>query len=170
MAHWLLKTEPSAYSYADLERDKRTVWEGVSSAPALLHLRAVRAGDSVVVYHTGGEKAAVGLARVSRGAYPDPKLGDERRVVVDLVPVRVFASPVPLTAFRADAELSGSELVRFTRLSVVPLTVAQHERVLELATGAASVTAARTSTRATPRAAAPVPGGRGAVRAKPRAS
>src|SRR6185503_19999056 len=150
MAHWLLKTEPTAYSYADLERDKRTVWEGVSSAPALLHLRAVRAGDSVVVYHTGGEKAAVGLARVRRGAYPDPKLGDER-LVVDLVPVRVFASPVPLTAFRADAELSGSDLVRFTRLSVVPLTVAQHERVLELASGAASVPAARTSTRATPR-------------------
>ena len=133
MAHWLLKTEPSAYSYADLERDKRTVWEGVSSAPALLHLRAVRSGDSVVVYHTGGEKSAVGLARVSRGAYADPKLADEKRVVVDLTPVRAFASPVPLSVFRTDDVLSGSELVRFTRLSVVPLTAEQHARVLELA-------------------------------------
>ena len=170
MAHWLLKTEPSAYSYADLERDKRTVWEGVSSAPALLHLRAVRAGDSVVVYHTGGEKSAVGLARVSRGAYPDPKLGDERRVVVDLVPVRAFASPVPLTEFRADAVLSGSELVRFTRLSVLPLTAAQHERVLELASGVQEATRPRTSTVAPPRAAAPAAGRRGATRAKPRVS
>jgi predicted RNA-binding protein with PUA-like domain len=170
MAHWLLKTEPSAYSYADLEHDKRTVWEGVSSAPALLHLRAVRAGDSVVVYHTGGEKSAVGLARVSRGAYPDPKLGDERRVVVDLVPVRAFASPVPLTAFRADAVLSGSELVRFTRLSVLPLTAAQHERVLELASGALGAAMPRTSAGATSRAAAPAAGRRGAARAKPRVS
>jgi predicted RNA-binding protein with PUA-like domain len=170
MAHWLLKTEPSAYSYADLERDKRTVWEGVSSAPALLHLRAVRAGDSVVVYHTGGEKAAVGLARVSRGAYPDPKLGDERRVVVDLVPMRAFASPEPLTAFRADAVLSGSELVRFTRLSVLPLTAAQHERVLELAAGTLEAATPRTSRGATSRAAAPAAGRRGAGRAKPRVS
>jgi len=152
MAHWLVKTEPSAYSYADLERDKRTVWEGVSSAPALLHLRAVRTGDHVVVYHTGGEKAAVGLARVSRGAYPDPKQGDERRVVVDLVPVRAFAAPVPLAAFRADGELSGSELVRFTRLSVLPLTAGQYERVLELATGSAKPVATPAAARTKPRA------------------
>jgi predicted RNA-binding protein with PUA-like domain len=170
MAHWLFKTEPSAYSYADLERDKRTVWEGVSSAPALLHLRAVRAGDSVVVYHTGGEKAVMGLARVSRGAYADPKLGEERRVVVDLVPVRAFASPVTLTTFRADSVLSGSELVRFTRLSVLPLTDSQHERVLELASGTVEATTPRARTRTTPRAAAPAARRRGAVRAKPRTS
>ncbi len=148
MAHWLLKTEPSAYSYADLERDKRTVWEGVSSAPALLQLRAVRAGDSVVVYHTGAEKSAVGLARVNRGAYPDPKLGDDRRVVVDLTAVRSLATPVPLSVFRVDDVLSGSELVRFTRLSVVPLTAEQYARVLELAAGSAKSFTTRSKPRA----------------------
>ena len=135
MAHWLFKTEPSAYSYADLERDKRTVWEGVSNAAALIHLRNVSAGDSVVIYHTGDVKSAVGLAEVKRGPYADPKLGDPKRVVVDLVPVRSLAVPVSISTFRADDVLRGSELVRFTRLSVMPLTEAQHTRVLQLATG-----------------------------------
>lgn len=149
MAHWLFKTEPSAYSYADLERDKRTVWEGVSNAAALIHLRQVHAGDSVVIYHTGGEKSAVGLAEVKRGPYADPKLGDPKRVVVDLAPVRALASPVPIATFRADDVLRGSELVRFTRLSVMPLTSAQHERLLQLATGA--------TVRAKPAATPPAP-------------
>ena len=138
MAHWLFKTEPSAYSYADLERDKRTVWEGVANALALQHLRTVRTGDSVVVYHTGSEKAAVGLARVSRGPYADPKLADARRVVVDLEPVRALGAPVPLTAFRGDTVLRGTELVRNSRLSVMPLTPEEHERIRELAGGSAS--------------------------------
>jgi len=132
MSHWLFKTEPSEYSYADLARDKRAVWEGVSNALALIHLRNVRAGDSVVLYHTGGEKAAVGLARVARGPYPDPRLGDPRRVVVDLVPDRAFAHAVPLDAFRADRLLATTELVRISRLSVMPLPPAAFERVLAL--------------------------------------
>ena len=130
MAHWLFKTEPSAYSYADLERDKRTVWEGVSNAAALIHLRQVHAGDSVVIYHTGGEKSAVGLAEVKRGPYADPKLGDPRRVVVDLKPLRALPAPVPLADFRADPVLKTTELVRISRLSVVPLTAAHFARVL----------------------------------------
>lgn len=131
MAHWLFKTEPSEYSYADLARDKRVAWEGISNATALIHLRAVRKGDPVVIYHTGGEKAAVGLAEVTKGPYPDPKLGDPRRVVVDLKPVRAFPAPVPLADFRADAVLRGTELVRITRLSVLPLSPEQFARVLE---------------------------------------
>ncbi len=133
MAHWLFKTEPSEYSYADLVRDKRVVWEGVSNAAALIHLRAVKKGDSVVLYHTGQEKSAIGLAQVVRGPYPDPKLGEPKRVVVDLKPVRAFAASVPLVDFRADAVLKTTELVRFTRLSVMPLTPAHFARVLELA-------------------------------------
>jgi len=132
MSHWLFKTEPSEYSYADLARDKRSVWEGVSNALALIHLRNVRPGDSVVLYHTGGEKAAVGLARVARGPYPDPKLADPRRVVVDLVPDRAFAHAVPLALFRADPVLATTELVRISRLSVMPLPPAAFERVLAL--------------------------------------
>ena len=122
MAHWLFKTEPSEYSYADLARDKRVVWEGVSNATALIHLRAVAKGDTVVVYHTGGDKAVVGLAEVSRGPYPDPKLGEPKRVVVDLKPVRAFQTTLPLSEFRTDPVLKTTELVRNSRLSVMPLT------------------------------------------------
>ena len=131
MAHWLFKTEPSEYSYADLARDKRVVWEGISNATALIHLRAVKRGDTVIVYHSGKDKAAVGLAEVTRGAYADPKLGDAKRVVVDLKPVLPFARPVLLSDFRSDPLLKTTELVRITRLSVMPLTPAHHARVLE---------------------------------------
>ena len=133
MATYLFKTEPTEYSYSDLVRDKRVVWEGVSNATALIHLRTVKKGDTVVIYHTGSEKAAVGLALVSRGAYADPKLGDPRRVVVDLQPKAVLARPVALAAFRADPVLATTELVRITRLSVMPLTDAHLARVLALA-------------------------------------
>ncbi|HEY6196844.1 MAG TPA: EVE domain-containing protein [Candidatus Eisenbacteria bacterium] len=133
MSHWLFKTEPSEYSFADLARDKRVVWEGVSSNAALLHLRAVKKGDTVVVYHSGKDKAAVGLAEVTRGAYPDPKLGEPKRVVVDLKPVRAFTTPVPLADFRVDPVLKTTELVRISRLSVMPLTPAHLARVLERA-------------------------------------
>lgn len=133
MAHWLFKTEPSEYSYADLVRDKHVVWEGVSNNTALIHLRAVKKGDTVIVYHSGKDKAAVGLAEVRRGSYPDPKLGEVKRVVVDLKPVRAFATPLLLADFRIDPVLKSTELVRISRLSVMPLTAAQHARVLERA-------------------------------------
>ena len=133
MAHWLFKTEPSEYSYADLARDNRVVWEGVSNNTALIHLRKVAKGDTVVIYHSGKDKAAVGLAEVTRGAYADPKLGDPKRVVVDLKPVRALPAPVPLADFRTDPVLKTTELVRITRLSVMPLTPAHHQRVLERA-------------------------------------
>ena len=131
MNHWLFKTEPSEYSYADLVRDKGTVWAGVANATALIHLRACAKGDRVLVYHTGSEKAVVGLATIARGPYPDPSLDDPKRVVVDLKPVRAVGTPVPLATFRADALLAKTDLVRIARLSVVPLTAAQYERVLE---------------------------------------
>jgi predicted RNA-binding protein with PUA-like domain len=133
MAHWIFKTEPSEYSYADLVRDKRCVWEGVANATALIHLRTVSKGDPVLVYHTGSEKACVALAEVVRGPYPDPKLDDPRRVVVDLKPVRALAHPVPLATFRTDALLKDTDLVRIARLSVIPLSAAQFARVQKLA-------------------------------------
>jgi len=133
MAHWLFKTEPSEYSYADLARDKRVVWEGVANPTALGHLRAVKKGDVVAIYHTGNEKSVVGLAEVTRGPYPDPKLGDPKRVVVDLKPVRALSNPVPLADFRIDPVLKTTELVRVSRLSVMPLTPAHFARVLERA-------------------------------------
>ncbi len=135
MAAWLFKTEPGEYSYADLARDKRTVWAGVSNALALIHLRNILKGDTVVVYHTAGEKRAVGLATVSKGPYADPELDDARRVVVDLKPLRALIRAVPLSVFKSDSVLRTTELVRISRLSVMPLTAAHFERLLALAQG-----------------------------------
>lgn len=116
-------------------RNRRATWDGISNATALIRLRTVRKGDDVVIYHTGGEKRAVGLARATSAAYADPKLDDPKRVVVDIAPERAFESPVSLAAFRADALLAKTDLVRISRLSVVPLSAEQLKRVLKLAAG-----------------------------------
>ena len=130
---WLFKTEPSAYSFADLERDRRTVWDGVKNALALKHLAAVAAGDEVLVYHTGDEKAAVGIAKVVRGAYPDPKWKDARLVVVGLQPVKALARPVALGEMRANPKLAGFDLLRLPRLSVMPVSAEQWAAIMEMA-------------------------------------
>ena len=133
MARFLVKTEPSTYSYADLQRDKRTVWDGVSNPVALKHLATIRKGDTVVVYHTGDEKQAVGLAVAASDAYPDPKLKNPKRPVVDLAADRALPKPVTLSAAKADAVLKGTELARLPRLSVMPFTEAQFQRLLRIA-------------------------------------
>jgi predicted RNA-binding protein with PUA-like domain len=122
---WLLKTEPGSYSYDDLEREGRAVWDGVSNPAALKNLRSMKEGDPVAVYHTGDERAAVGLAEVARAAYPDPKKGDPKLVVVDLVPRGRFKRPVSLDEIKSLALFKDNPLVRQGRLSVVPLTPAQ---------------------------------------------
>ena len=127
---WLLKTEPGEYSYDDLEREKRGRWDGVTNPVALRNLRAMKAGDRVLVYHTGDEKAAVGLAEVVGEAYPDPKAKAERLVVVDVEPRGRLARPVTLAEMKAMAEFADSPLVRQGRLSVVPLTAPQWKAVL----------------------------------------
>ena len=133
MARFLVKTEPSTYSFANLQRDRRTVWDGVSNPVALKHLATIRKGDTVVVYHTGDEKQAVGLAVAASDAYPDPKLADPKRVVVDLAAERPLPGPVTLAQVKADAVLQGTELARLPRLSVVPFSEAQYQRLLKLA-------------------------------------
>jgi predicted RNA-binding protein with PUA-like domain len=133
MARFLVKTEPSTYSYADLVRDKRTVWDGVSNPVALKHLATIRKGDTVIVYHTGDEKQAVGLAVALSDAYPDPKLKDPRRPVVDLAPERSLPKPVTLAQAKADAALKTNDLARLPRLSVMPFTEDQFKRLLRLA-------------------------------------
>ncbi|HUE29838.1 MAG TPA: EVE domain-containing protein [Verrucomicrobiae bacterium] len=130
---WLLKTEPSTYSWADLVRDRRTVWDGVKNALALKHLAAVATGDEVLVYHTGDEKAAVGIAKVVRGGYPDPKQKDARLVVVDLEPAKALARPVALGAMRANRKLAGFDLLRLPRLSVMPVSAEQWAAIMEMA-------------------------------------
>ena len=131
MGAFLFKTEPSTYSFDDLVRDKKTVWDGVSNALALKHLRSVRKGDTIVVYHTGDEKQVVGLAVADSDPFPDPKLQDSKRVVVRLRAGKPLPFPVPLSTFRSDAVLAATDLVRLPRLSVVPLTEAQEKRLLE---------------------------------------
>jgi len=133
MATFLVKTEPSTYSFADLERDKRTVWDGVSNPVALKHLATIRKGDTVIVYHTGDEKQAVGLAVAASDAYPDPKLDNPKIVVVDLKPDRKLTTPVTLAQVKADAVLKGNDLARLPRLSVIPFSEPQFKRLLELA-------------------------------------
>lgn len=120
---WLVKTEPGTYGYDDLEREGGTRWDGVTNPVALRNLRAMKAGDRVVVYHTGEEKAAVGLAEVTREAYADPK--NPRLPVVDLAPRGRLPRPFTLAEMKALPAFADSPLVRQGRLSVVPLTSEQ---------------------------------------------
>jgi predicted RNA-binding protein with PUA-like domain len=131
MAYWLLKTEPSTYSFADLVREKQTRWDGISNPVALKYLRTAAVGDRVFIYHTGDEKAAVGEAEVVTAAYDDPK--DPKLAVVDLRAGKALAKPVTLAQLKQDSEFADSPLVRQGRLSFVPLTDAQWKRVQALA-------------------------------------
>jgi predicted RNA-binding protein with PUA-like domain len=130
---WLLKTEPDCYAYADLEREGRAVWDGVANNAALLHLRAMRPGDRALIYHTGDERRAVGLAEVVSAPYPDPQAGDPKLVVVDVRPLRPLARPVSLGDVKADPAFADFALVRQGRLSVVPVTPEQWRRLMQLA-------------------------------------
>jgi predicted RNA-binding protein with PUA-like domain len=131
--HWLLKTEPSTYSFDRLVKEGHAVWDGVRNNLALTHLRAMKEGDRVLVYHTGGEKQVVGLARVTRAAYPDPALHDPKLVVVDLKPEGPLATPVSLAAIKADPAFADFALVRMGRLSVMPVAPEQWKRILSMA-------------------------------------
>ncbi len=131
MAHWLLKTEPSTYGWNDLVRDKTTRWDGITNPVALRHLGAAKEGDRAFLYHTGDERAAVGIVEITRAAYPDPK--NAKLMVVDLAAVEALAHPVQLATLKADPVFADSPLVRQGRLSFVPLTPAQYARVLALA-------------------------------------
>jgi predicted RNA-binding protein with PUA-like domain len=122
MAYWLLKTEPSAYGWEDLQKEGTTAWTGVRNAQAQGNLRAMKAGDRAVIYHSG-EKRAVGVAEVVRTAYPDPE--DGGGVCVDVRAVAPLPAPVPLEALKTEAAFAGSVLFRQGRLSVVPLSPAE---------------------------------------------
>ena len=131
MASWLLKSDPETYGLADLERDRSTRWDGVANNLALQHLRKVRSGDSCLVYHSGAEKAIVGLAQATSDGYADPR--DAKLVVFDLKFVRRLAKPVTLAALKADAAFADFALVRMPRLSVMPVPAPLYKRILQLA-------------------------------------
>jgi predicted RNA-binding protein with PUA-like domain len=137
MARWLCKIEPDCYSFDTLLRDGETLWDGVSNALARKHLRQMKPGDRVLYYHTGKEKSVVGEMVVAGEPGPDPKADDEAAVAVAMRPVRKFPRPVSLSEIKADKVLAAWDLVRLPRLSVVPVTDAQWNRVEKMAAGEA---------------------------------
>jgi predicted RNA-binding protein with PUA-like domain len=133
MAYWILKTEPSEYSFADLRRDKRTRWDGITNAQALKSLREMAVGDECLMYHSGDERALVGYAKVIRAAYVPEAQADPRLVSVDIAAGAPLPQPVPLAAIKADGAFAQLGLVRQGRLSVVPVPPPMHERLLRMA-------------------------------------
>lgn len=130
--NWLVKEEPTHYAFADLTRDGRTTWSGVRNALAQKHLRAMAQGDRVFYYHTGDEKAVVGIAKVASSSRPDPDDATGKLAVVDLVPVEPLARPVTLASIKRDPFFADFALARMARLSVMPVTDAQWERIAKL--------------------------------------
>lgn len=135
MNHWLVKSEPEAYSWRQFLEDGRTAWTGVRNFQARNHLRAMRLKDSVLFYHSVTEKQIVGLARVVREAYPDPTAEEGDWSCVDLAPVRPLKTAVPLEVLKKDLLLAKMVLLKQSRLSVTPLSPAEFSRILECSGG-----------------------------------
>jgi predicted RNA-binding protein with PUA-like domain len=132
MNYFLLKTEPSEYSFEDLIKEKRAVWSGIAAAPALLHLRSMSKGDSAFIYHTGNEKQIVGIATIVSAPYPDPKADDAKLVVVDIRAAERLKRPVTLAEVKKTKALADMPLVRIGRLSVQPVTREQWDIIISL--------------------------------------
>lgn len=133
MAHWLVKSEPAKYAYADLERDGRTVWDGVRNNAAALHLKAMKVGDEVLYYHSQEGLAVVGIARVVREAFADASDPSGRFVAVELAPVRALKRPVTLAEMKAEPKLDGMAMLRQSRLSVSPVSDGEWAAILQMA-------------------------------------
>jgi predicted RNA-binding protein with PUA-like domain len=127
--NWLFKEEPANYSFDALVKDKRTVWSGVKNPLAQKHLHAVRKGDRIFYYHTGNEKAVVGVAKALTNAYDDPNDASGKLAVVDVGPVKKLARPVTLAEIKADAAFKTFPLVRISRLSVMPVSDSEWARI-----------------------------------------
>ncbi len=132
---WLVKSEPEVYSWDDFVREGETAWTGVRNFQARINLRAMSKGDAVLFYHSGGEKAVVGIARVRREAYPDPTAEEGEWVCVDLAPVKPLKTPLTLAAIKAQPSLQEIALVRQSRLSVMPLGPKEYRELLAMGAG-----------------------------------
>lgn len=132
MAHFLVKSEPYKYAFADLVRDRKTVWDGVRNFEARNNLRAMKKGDLVLYYHSNEGKEIVGVAKVARTAYPDATATDGDWSVVDLAPVKALAEPVTLAQLKADPAFAEMALIKRSRISVVPVSAVHFKRVLKL--------------------------------------
>ena len=133
MAYWILKTDAETYPFEQLERERRAVWDGVTNALALKHIRSMASGDTALIYHSNVGKELVGLARITSEPYPDPKRQDPKLVVVDLEADRRLPKPVSLAAVKADPAFSDLGLVRMSRLSVIPVPAEQWRKLLSMA-------------------------------------
>ena len=130
---WLVKQEPSAYSWSDFVAERRTAWTGVRNSTARNNLRKMQPGDEVLFYHSGDDKAVVGIAKVARAAYPDPTAKEGDWSAVDLTPVKALARPVTLREIKSNSRLKQIPLVRQSRLSVMPLTSAESREIIAMA-------------------------------------
>jgi len=133
VAYWILKTDADTYPFEQLEREQRAVWDGVTNALALKHIRSMAPGDAALIYHSNVGKELVGLARIASAPYPDPKGTDPKLVVVDLEADRRLPKPVTLAAVKADPAFADLGLVRMSRLSVIPVPAEQWRRLLQMA-------------------------------------
>jgi predicted RNA-binding protein with PUA-like domain len=130
---WLVKQEPSAYSWSDFVAERRTAWTGVRNYTARNNLRKMQPGDEVLFYHSGDDKAVVGIAKVARAAYPDPTAKEGDWSAVDIEPVKALAGPVTLREIKSNSRLKQIPLVRQSRLSVMPLTSAEFREIIAMA-------------------------------------
>lgn len=133
MALWLVKSEPSVYSWDQLVAEKQTCWSGVRNYAARINLNNMKKGDEVLFYHSNEGVEIVGIAKVAKEAYPDPTTDDNRWVAVDIRPVRKLKKPVPLAVLKADKRFADMDLVRLGRLSVQTVKSAEWELIMKLA-------------------------------------
>jgi predicted RNA-binding protein with PUA-like domain len=133
--NWLFKEEPTHYSYDDLVRDGKTSWTGVKNPVAQRHLRSVKKGDKIFFYHTGDEKAVIGVCRAAADAYPDPADTSGKLYAVDVEPVKKLKSPVTLAAIKKDRMFANHPIARVPRLSVMPFSTEEWDHILELSRG-----------------------------------
>jgi predicted RNA-binding protein with PUA-like domain len=132
VAYWILKTDADSYPFDQLERERRTVWDGVTNALALKHIRSMAPGDAALIYHSNVGKELVGLARIASAPYPDPKRNDPKLVVVELEADRRLPKPVALATVKADPAFADLGLVRMSRLSVIPVPAEQWKKLLAM--------------------------------------
>ncbi|MBI4456865.1 MAG: EVE domain-containing protein [Acidobacteria bacterium] len=132
MNYWLLLADPKSYSFDDLEKDQRTVWNGIVGSVAQKHMRTMKKGDTTLVYHTAPDKRVIGAAKVVFGPYPDPEDKEGKLVVVDIEPIQRLRNPVPLTALKENRKLAGMTFLRIQRIAVSPLTKGEFGEIVKM--------------------------------------
>lgn len=133
MNYWLVKSDPDTYAWSDLLKDGKTSWDGVRNYAARIHLRAMKKGDKVLVYHSGGESMVLGIASVTKEFYQDPTTKDEAWISVELKAEKSLKQPVTLQQIKSEKKLANIALIKISRLSVMPVTPDEYQKILEMA-------------------------------------